>query len=772
MKKTTGKGLLQLLLTVIVAGGLLALLYVGYDNDKVKGVKDIGLGLDLDGGLSILYETEDAHPDSEALKTTISRMQKRVEHYSTEAEVYQQGDNQIAADIPGITNAEEILADLGNAGNVYFIYGNGQSGVDNIVYDQATDKWSLTRSMDEIIAAGDLVLDGSGIENAEAMYSNNDKAGQTGTDYYVELTLKSAAREAFKNATAYANPYYNSSSLKGVIAIVYDDEVISAPRAQSVIDSTTATITGSFTYDEVESLANTIKIGALPLKLTQKSYSIVGAQLGSNALSSILKAGAIGILLVMLFMLIVYRIPGAIACVAIAIYTMLDILCIIFFDVTLTLPGIAGVILSVGMAVDGNVIIFTRIREELRDGKTVQSAIKQGFSKATSAIVDGQVTTLIAAIVLYLRGSGTIKGFAITLGIGIVLSLISALLITRFLLFMAYNIGLKNEKLYGIAKKAKVINWTKHFPKFLIVSLLAIVAGVVGLVAFKAKTNYALNYGLDFIGGTSIEVYFDEGVTPPSNAEVEEKTADILGSAPEVVQVETDNAIMLKTDKMIVEEGSSEKASSADASTVDTNSKIGQIKKLFADEYGVSSDKIEVQSISASVSDDMKSDAIWAVIIAGICMLLYIWFRFSNLSSAFSAVLALAHDILVVLAVYALARITVDSAFIACMLTIVGYSINSTIVIFDRIRENNAQRGKGESDADVVNRSISETLSRSINTSFTTLISIIMVAILGVDSIRAFAIPLIVGLVAGAYSSVCITGSLWLNLRKIGKKKK
>jgi len=771
MKKNTKKGLLQLLLTIVIVAGLVGLLYLGYTNDKVKGVKDIGLGLDLDGGLSILYETEDANPDSEALSTTIDRMQKRVEHYSTEAEVYQQGDNQIAVDIPGISNAEEILADLGNAGNVYFILANGESGTDNIAYDSATETYYLTRSMDEIIADGDLVLDGSGIETATAMYSRNSTTGTGDTEYYVELTLKEAGQAAFKEATAYASAYYSTSSNKGIIAIVYDDEVISAPRAKTTIDSTTATITGNFTFDEVEELANTIKIGALPLELTQKSYSIVGAQLGSNALTSILKAGVIGLALVMIFMIVVYKVPGIIACLAIAVYTMLDILCIIFFDVTLTLPGIAGVILSVGMAVDGNIIIFTRIREELRSGKTVQSAIKLGFSKATSAIVDGQITTLIAAVVLYLRGSGTIKGFAITLGIGIVLSMISALLITRFLLWMVYNIGLKNEKLYGIAKETKIINWTKHFPKFLAVSVIVIVAGIVGLVVFKANTGKALNYGLDFSGGTSISVYFDEGVTPPSNAEIEEKTAKILGSTPEVVQIESDNAISLKTDEMIVEESSEETATASDASAdIDTDSTIGQIKQLFLDEYGVDPSNIEVQSISASVSDEMKSDAIWAVIIAGICMLLYIWIRFSNLASAFSAVLALAHDILIVLMVYAIFRITVDNSFIACMLTIVGYSINSTIVIFDRIRENMKERGKKETLDDVVNRSISETFSRSINTTITTIISIVMIAFMGVDSIRDFAIPLIVGLVAGAYSSVCITGSLWLRLKKIGHK--
>ncbi len=782
--KDTKKGVLQLLLIIIVIGALGAFLYIGNTNDKVKGIPDIGLGLDLAGGLSITYETTEPSPDADKLDMTVYRMQKRIENYSTESSVYKQGENRIIAEIPGVTNAEEILEDLGHAGNVYFIYGNGPDGVNNIV-DDGNGNYSLTRPMEEIIAAGACVLDGSDIDTAEAQYrEGNAQNGQVGTQYFVELVLKAEGQSKFYEATSSVSNYYYATAgtdnyYKGILAIVYDNEVISAPRCEQPINSNTATITGKFTFDEVKNLANTIKIGALPLELNQLQYSIVGAQLGSNALETILIAGLIGILLVMLFMMVMYRLPGIVSAISLVIYMELIVTCMIVFDsISLTLPGIAGIILSVGMAVDGNVIIYTRIREELRAGKTVRSAIKLGFSKATSAIVDGNVTTLIAAVVLYLRGSGTVRSFAITLGVGIVLSMISVLLITRFILYCVYNLGFDKEKFYGVAKETKVRNFTKHWAKYLIISGALIVTGIIGLFVNKSNHGYILNYGLDFIGGTAVEVYFDGDV--PANADVEALAADVLGTTPQVVKVDGENALIIKTDQMIIEgESGDEEEQAATAavsedgsSSADSNSTIVKLKKALNEKYGVDQSKIQVDSISAAVSDEMKEDAIVAVIIAGICMLLYIWIRFRNLSFAGSAVLALFHDVLVVLMVYSVFRITVDNSFIACMLTIVGYSINATIVIFDRIRENMAERSKKETIDDVVNRSISETLSRSINTSLTTMFSILMIIFLGVDSIRAFAIPLMVGLICGTYSSVCITGSLWLFFKKRSKSEK
>lgn len=779
--KNTKKGVLQLLAIILVIVLLGVYAYIGEVNDKVPGVRDIGLGLDLDGGLSITYETSEDKPDEDKLSMTIYRMQQRVQNYSTEANVYQRGDNRICVDIPGVENAEAILEELGDSGNVYFIFGNGDSGVNNIIND-GNGNFYLTRSMEEIIAAGDCVLDGSDIQGAEAMYSQSQQ-GTGGTSYYVQLTLKASGKQKFYDATTKASRYYNytvsgtDNYYKGILAIVYDGEVISAPRCENPIDSDTATISGDFTYEEVNTLANTIKIGALPLELHQLQYSIVGAQLGSNALETILLAGIIGILLIIVFMIAFYKLPGVCASISLVIYTGLLILALILFDVTLTLPGIAGIILSIGMAVDGNIIIFTRIKEEIKAGKTVRSAIKLGYGRATSAIIDGNVTTLIAAVVLYLRGSGTIKGFAVTLAIGIVLSVISSLLICRFVMLAAYNLGFSKEKYYGKLKEVKVINFTKHWLKYLIISGVLIAAGFVGLIVGKAATGNILNYGLDFVGGTSVEVYFDE--TPPSNSEIEAVVGDILGSTPQIVQVDGENAVIIKTDIMLKQEGgasedSASKAtadsSGSDTSSTGENTAISDLKAKLLETYGITSDKIRVESISASVSDEMKMDAIWAVVISGVCMLLYIWIRFKNLSFAASSVLALLHDVLVVFMVYAVFRVTVDNSFIACMLTIVGYSINATIVIFDRIRENLKVRTKKQTVEDVINLSISETLTRSINTSITTLISVLMIVILGVDSIREFAVPLMVGIICGAYSSVCIAGTLWLFLSKRSRK--
>ncbi len=743
------KGFLQLLAIILVIAGLGVYAYIGEINDKVPGIKDIGLGLDLDGGLSITYETEEAIPDADKLAMTIYRMQQRVEGYSTEAQVYQRGENRICVDIPGVDNAEKILEELGDSGNVYFIMGMGESGVVNLETD-GEGGYKLTRTMEEIIAAGDLVLDGSHIQGAEAMYSQSEK----GTQYFVELTLKASGKSNFLAATTSASKYYYSYAnsddyLKGIIAIVYDGEVLSAPRCEQPIDSETATISGQFSFEDVSELATTIQIGALPLELHQLQYSIVGASLGGEALETILLAGIIGLALIILFMVAIYRIQGICAGIGLVIYTGLMVLCLILFDVTLTLPGIAGIILSIGMAVDGNVIISTRIREELRAGKTVRSAIKIGYGRATAAIIDGNVTTLIAAMVLYLRGSGTIKGFAITLAIGIVLSIISSLVICRFIMNCIYNLGLTKDKYYGIAGEVKVINFTKHWKKYILLSGALILAGIIGLFVGNAKTGSILNYGLDFVGGTSVEVYFNE--TPPTNAEIEKLAGEILGSTPQVVQVDGENAVIIKTDIMVEQE-------SAD-------SPIVKLKEKLYSDYGVTEDKILVESISASVSGEMKSDAIWAVAISAICMLIYIWIRFKNFAFGASSVIALLHDVLVVFMVYSVFRITVDNSFIACMLTILGYSINATIVVFDRIRENRGLHTEKDVE-EIVNLSISETLSRSVNTSITTLISVVTIVILGVDSIREFAIPLMVGIICGTYSSVCIAGSIWLFLSK------
>ena len=482
---------------------------------------------------------------------------------------------------------------------------------------------------------------------------------------------------------------------------------------------------------------------------------VVGAQLGSEAIETSLKAGAIGLVIVIVVMIAVYLIPGLVASLALILYVAMIVVLLYGFDITLTLPGVAGIILSIGMAVDANVIIFARIREELATGKTVGSAMKIGFDKALSAIIDGNVTTLIAAAVLGVIGSGSVKGFAYTLALGIVLSLFTALVVTRWLLNAFYNLGCKNPKLYGVAKERKTINFLSKKAVFFAVSVAVIVAGFVVMGVNKAGGKDALNFSLEFKGGTSTNVVFAEDMTIEDlDANVVPLIENITGDGNVQTQkVEGSNEVIFKTRTLNVEERE-------------------ELAAVLAADYGVDETAITTESISSTISSEMRSESMLAVCVAAVFMLIYIWFRFKDVRFGASSVIALIHDVLVVLAFYAAARISVGSTFIACMLTLVGYSINATIVIFDRIRENMAVMDKKDDLVEVVNRSITQTLSRSIFTSLTTFIMVAVLFVLGVSSIREFALPLMVGIVCGTYSSVCITGALWYALRtKVGKKK-
>lgn len=711
--KDKRKGILSLCLAVVAIAALCFVTFVGIGSQHKGTAEHIRLGLDLDGGVSITYEADKANPSSTEMSDTKYKLQKRVENYSTEAAVYQEGTNRINVDIPGVTDANAILEALGKAGSIEF--------------------------KDE---AGKTVITGKDIADAQAGTTTDPTTGQT--QYIVQLKLNSSGTKKFADATTAAAP------TKARISIVYDGETISSPTVQNAITNGEAQITGQSSFEEAENLASTIRIGALPLELKEIRSNVVGAKLGEEALQTSLIAGLIGLIVVLLFMSIYYRVPGVAASIALIIYILADVIMINAFDVTLTLPGIAGVILSIGMAVDANVIIFTRIREELAAGKSVRSAIKAGFDKALSAIIDGNITTLIAAAVLYFKGSGTVKGFAQTLAIGIVISMFTALFVTRTILNAFYSVGLDDVKFFGVQKEAKTYNYTKHMKVFFAISAVLILVGIGGLFVNKSSIGTILKYDLDFSGGTQTQVTFNDKV--PSNIEIEDVFKEATGEVANVSSIQGENAVLVKTNTL----------------NLDQRTKL---EKALIDKYGIDKKKIATESISASVSNEMKSDAVIAVVIATICMLIYIWIRFKDLAFGGSAVIALVHDVLVVLMVYSVCRISVGNTFIACMLTIVGYSINATIVIFDRIRENKKGKHKIEDIEKVVNDSISQTFSRSINTSLTTFVMVFFLAIMGVDSVKEFAIPLMVGIVCGCYSSICITGTVWYSFKKIGSKK-
>ena len=716
MKKSKAAVILAVILAAFV--GLAYYASIILSSTGVGEDMSIPLGLDLSGGVSITYQVVDENPSAEDMSDTIYKLQKRVDSYSTEASVYQVGDDRITVEIPGVQDANEILEDLGNPGSLEFQMPDGS-----------------------VFMTGDMVEDAQGA-TATDRYGNKQ--------YIVSLKLTDEGAKIFGEVT--------SENIGKNLPIVYDGETISYPQVQSAITGGEAQITGMSSFEEADNLATQIRIGSLSLQLSELESSVVGAQLGSQAIASSLKAGAIGLAIVMVFMIVMYAVPGIAASLALAIYTTLVIATLYLFDITLTLPGIAGIILGIGMAVDANVIVFARIREEIATGKSVQTSMKIGFQKAMSAILDGNITTLIASVVLMALGSGTVKGFAYTLMIGIILSLFTAMVVTRYILYSLYALGLKSEKLYGRAKERKSIDFIGKKAVFFTISGIIIAAGLISMGVHSATEGKALNYGLDFMGGTSTTADFgkDMSIEDIENdivPYVEEVTGD---SDVQATKVEGTTQVTIKTRTLSLDERQ-------------------ELEDTLAENCDVDASTITSQSISSTISGEMRSDALKAVIVSCIFMLLYIWFRFKDIRFAASAILALVHDVLVVITVYALVRISVGSTFIACVLTIVGYSINDTIVIFDRIRENLALKtGKqtAEELREVANKSLTQTLSRSINTSITTFIMVVMLYILGVASIRDFSLPLMAGLVCGAYSSICIATELWYVMKvHLGKNK-
>ncbi|MBD5504786.1 MAG: protein translocase subunit SecD [Lachnospiraceae bacterium] len=745
MKKS--RAVIGLIVFALILGLLGYTAVFGVGADKSGSASSIKLGLDLAGGVSITYQVVgEGKPSAEDMSDTIYKLQQRVDGYSTEAQVYQEGDDRINIEIPGVTDANAILEELGKPGSLYFIAQTDSEGNNNYDLGYGIDadgnfvpQYALNKTIDELLADGSIVLTGTEVEDAQAR-AQQDSMGNV--ENVVALTLNAAGTEAFAEATQKA--YDNGET----IAIYYDEELVSVPNVKAVITDGNAVISGQSSVEEAQQLASTIRIGGLKLELEELRSNVVGAQLGSEAIHSSLIAAAVGFALVVVFMIAVYYVSGLAASLALCLYTELMVILLYAFEATLTLPGIAGIILSVGMAVDANVIIFARIREELATGKTVQSSIKIGFSKALSAILDGNITTLIAAIVLYFMGSGTIKGFSITLMLGIFLSMFTALFITKFLINALYAVGIQSEKAYGVGKEKKTIDFLSKRNMFFGLSVAVILIGFVVMGVNKAQIDMPLNYSLDFVGGTSTTMTLNEDMSIEEiDAQIVPLIEDITGDGNvQTTKVAGSNQVIIKTRTLNVQE-----------------------REQFADtmvtNFGVDESSITAETISATVSSEMQADAIKAIVVATILMLLYIWFRFKDIRFGASSVIALIHDVLVVLAFYAIVRISVGNTFIACMLTIVGYSINATIVIFDRIRENLRDKKDRESLQDMVNKSISQTLSRSIFTSLTTFFMVAALEVFGVSSIREFALPLIAGIVCGTYSSICLTGAMWYVFR-------
>ncbi|SFG62166.1 SecD/SecF fusion protein [Lachnospiraceae bacterium C7] len=762
MKKKRAVAVLALILAAIIAVSYFA--YVVVQDTGTNGKKksnSIKLGLDLAGGVSITYQIQDKDPSKTDIDDTIAKLEERAESYSTEYAVYKNGDNRITVEIPGIKDANAVLEDLGSPGTLYFIKQHDAQGNENYSMQGTTGKtekdYKLNKSIDELIKDGSVIMDGNGVKEAKATYQQDQTLGTSEPVVSMEFTSKAA--KDFATATTEASQKGDS------IGIYYDDHFISVPSVNTPITDGKCVIEGfkgdnktkDERYTEASTLATFIRAGAINLKLKEIESNVVGASLGNDALANSLKAGMIGLVIVILFMIFMYYVPGLAASLALILYTSLVIAIVQLFEITLTLPGIAGIILGIGMAVDANVITFARIREEISAGKSVGNAIKVGYKKALSAILDGNVTTFIAAFVLMILGSGTVKGFANTLMISIIVSMFTALVVSKNLIMAFHALGIRDEKLYGKAKKLKPIRFIQNRGKYYAISVLIIVVGIGGMIYHSSTSGKALNYSLEFMGGTSTTADFGKKYTID---EIDKEVVPVVRKAVKNTDIQATTVagtkkIVLKTRTLSLSERE-------------------KLAKSLNKEFNIKKDGIETQSISSTISGEMRRSAVEAVIVACICMLIYIWIRFKDIRFGTSAILALVHDVLVVLTLYAIVRVSAGTTFIAVMLTIVGYSVNDTIVIFDRIRENLKGNREQTPDAiaDIANESLIQTLSRSINTSITTFVMVFCLYIFGVASIKDFALPLMVGLISGSYSSIFVATELWYDMKlRFGKKK-
>lgn len=689
----------------------------------------IRLGLDLVGGSRIVYEAEipDGY-DQSNLADDMNSVQKVIRQRLTdkgftEATVTLTGENRVTVEIPQITNPEEAVQTLGTTAKLSFVDVDGK-------------EW----------------LTGSDIKKAS--YGYGRPTGNEVTDvHYVQVQFTSEGQKKFAEATGNIAARTDGTN---IMAIVMDDQVISSPSVSSEIDNDSCVISGSFTRDSAAELADLINAGQIPFSLKQVELRSVGPQLGADAMRTSLIAGLIGIALVMLFMLIVYRIPGLVASIALCFYMVIEALIFSLVRVNLSLPGIAGIILSIGMAVDANVIIFERVKEELKNGKTVKSAIDSGFKRAFTAILDSNITTLIACAVLFFLGTGTIVGFATTLGIGVIVSMFTALTVTHFLLNRMVDFRIRNPKAYGLRDREagkQRFAILKNFKIFGGISALLVVTGLVALILLPFGKNL-FNLSIDFAGGTEMEFNMHTEVTQDVQTEVSGLFKDATGVDASSVTSSGDG-----NEDVLIR-----------STSITSEQRAAVIDKMLSQYSLADTDILNNNDVSASVGSDLQRSAVICAVLAIVLMMLYITFRF-ELTSGMAAVCCLMHDLLIMLSVYVWLQIPLDSNFIAAALTILGYSINASIIVFDRVREN-LRTARREDFASVAERSVWQTMGRTINTTLTTLFTIGMVFILGVPSLKQFTLPLIVGILAGGWSSVLLSCSLWNVFRKKFRKKR
>lgn len=713
MKLRTKKILSLLVIVILVLGWIISIFGAG----PVKKISEqLKYGLDINGGVYVLLEAETDATGTELsrlMEQTKAVLENRVNAMGiSEATVSVEGSNRVRVEMPGVDNAEEAIDQIGRTAQLRFLLADGTE-----------------------VMNGDAVSDaGFDKDGTNGGYKITMEFTSKGSDLFSEATAKTASGDITStitdaNGTAVSNQ---------AIVIMLDDEIISAPVADKQITSRSCEITrpGGFTQEEASQISSLIRGGALPASLVEVNSSVESATIGADALTKSVEAGIIGLCIVFVLMILVYGLLGFVADVALALYVLLDLWILGGLGAVLTLPGIAGIILSIGMAVDSNVIIFTRIREEVAKGKSVLTAVDSGFHSALTTVIDSQTTTLIAAFVLYLIGTTSVRGFALTLMLGTVLSIFTAVVITQlFVSVIAENKTFGQPKYFGMKSDGTPrmfikhqFNFIKNRKKFYAISLVVFLIGI-GCAGFKG-----LQFGIDFTGGTTIQLDMGEQVDID---EVKDTIASYELDPTIVYAGEENDQIVIRTIKDLKSDERNE--------VVDT----------LREKYDLADDAVLAsEEFGPTVGKELQNNAVKAVLIASLCMLIYIRFRFKTWKFGVAAISGLIHDVLITLAIYAIFGFTINNPFIAGILTVVGYSINDTIVVFDRIRENEIYYKRKEMDKRI-NDSVNQTLSRSLMTSITTLIVMVPLFFMVSDEIRQFLIPLIIGVSVGTYSSIC-----------------
>ncbi|MDL5041152.1 protein translocase subunit SecDF [Heyndrickxia coagulans] len=729
----------------IVAFFLIVLLFaglIGGTTDKV--VKKINLGLDLRGGFEVLYKVEPVKKgqkiDKAALADTAAALDRRVNALGvSEPQISVEGNNRIRVQLAGVKDQNEARKMLSTTANLTFRDVNDKVMMDGTDLVQGKAKQSFDQN-----GKPDVVLQ---LKSRKKFANVTKKILAMAPNNQLVIWMDFQKGDSYKKEVAKKNPKF-----------------LSNPSVNSVLNTDQVEITGNFTVKEASNLADLLNAGALPVKLHEIYSTSVGASFGQEALHDTILAGIIGVAAIFLFMIGYYRFPGFVACITLSVYIFLILLVYRLMGAVLTLPGIAALVLGVGMAVDANIITYERIKEELRVGKSVKSAFRTGNKSSFVAIFDSNITTILAAIILFYFGTSSIRGFATTLIISILLSFLTAVYGSRWLLGLWVNsnflkkrphwFGVKKSAIHDIAENVDThdlktkFDWydfVKHRNIFFAISAVLIIGGFILLSIFK------LNLSIDFSSGTRIEVSSNHALSQQE------------------IQRDLDH-LHLKSEDIVMQGANRHHAVIRVKGSFSDKEKSTKINQYFTEKYGKSP---SISSVSPTVGKELALSAMYSLLLAAVGIIIYVAFRF-EWRMGVASIVALFHDAFFMIAFFSITRLEVDVTFIAAVLTIVGYSINDTIVTFDRIRDNLNRRRKiktAKEIHDIVNAGIRQTLARSVNTVLTVLMTSVALAIFGSESIRNFSIALIVGLITGTYSSVFIAAQIWFVLKKRQLKK-